>query len=72
MSKEKRVGRVSKDQWLATALEELEKGGIEAVRVQLLAKICPYRRAASIGISKIEEICTGIFWTTAFTNILKW
>jgi AcrR family transcriptional regulator len=39
MTGERRVGRVSKDQWLATALEELENGGIEAVRVERLAII---------------------------------
>ena len=39
MGANKRVGRVSKDEWLATALEELEKGGIDAVRVERLAKI---------------------------------
>jgi AcrR family transcriptional regulator len=39
VAKQRRVGRVSKDQWLAVALEELEKGGIEAVRIERLAKI---------------------------------
>ncbi len=39
MTKKRRAGRVSKDQWLATALEELGKGGVEAVRVERLAKI---------------------------------
>jgi len=39
MAKRKRIGRVSKDEWLATALDELESGGIEAVRVERLAKI---------------------------------
>ena len=39
MAAQKRSGRVSKDQWLATALEELEKGGIDAVRVERLAKL---------------------------------
>jgi AcrR family transcriptional regulator len=39
MGENRRVGRVSKDAWLAAALEELEKGGIESVRVERLAKI---------------------------------
>lgn len=33
-----RPDRVSKAQWLAKALEELEDGGITAVRVERLAK----------------------------------
>ena len=45
MSKQRRVGRVSKDQWLAAALEELEKGGIEAVRVERLARILNVARS---------------------------
>jgi AcrR family transcriptional regulator len=39
MKKARRQGRVSKAEWLATALDELEKGGIEAVRVERLARI---------------------------------
>ncbi len=39
MTKKRMAGRVSKDQWLATALEELGKGGVDAVRVERLAKI---------------------------------
>ncbi len=41
--------RVSKDQWLSVALEELEKGGIAAVRIEKLAK--------SLAISK-----SGFYW----------
>ena len=39
MARKRKTGRVSKHQWLATALEELEKGGVNAVRVERLAKI---------------------------------
>jgi AcrR family transcriptional regulator len=39
MQKQKRTGRVSKAEWLAAALEELEKGGIDAVRVERLGKL---------------------------------
>jgi AcrR family transcriptional regulator len=35
----RRRGRVSKGEWLSTALDELERGGIEAVRVERLAAI---------------------------------
>ena len=45
----RRVGRVSKDQWLATALGELKRGGIEAVKVERLANI--------IGVAK-----AGFYW----------
>jgi AcrR family transcriptional regulator len=37
--KRMRKGRVTKAEWLSTALNELERGGIEAVRVEQLAKI---------------------------------
>jgi len=36
--KRMRKGRVTKAEWLSTALDELERGGIEAVRVERLAK----------------------------------
>ena len=39
MTKARRRGRVSKAEWLAAALDELERGGIDAVRVERLAKI---------------------------------
>lgn len=39
MVKKRRKGRVSKAQWLATALEELERSGIELVRVERLAEV---------------------------------
>jgi len=49
MVKQRRNGRVRKDEWLATALDELERGGIEAVRVERLAKL--------LAISK-----SGFYW----------
>ena len=39
MAKKRREGRVSKAQWLDAALEELERGGIDAVRIERLAEI---------------------------------
>lgn len=38
MKKKMRTGRVSKDEWLAAALQALEEGGIAAVRVERLAR----------------------------------
>lgn len=49
MVEKKREGRVSKAEWLATALDELERGGIEAVRVERLAKL--------LGVAK-----SGFYW----------
>ncbi len=43
------TGRVSKHEWLATALEALEEGGIDAVRVERLAK--------TLGVAK-----AGFYW----------
>ncbi|MGI9480169.1 MAG: TetR/AcrR family transcriptional regulator [Hyphomicrobiaceae bacterium] len=39
MIRSTRVKRVTKGQWLAVALEELERGGVGAVRIERLAKI---------------------------------
>jgi AcrR family transcriptional regulator len=44
-----KISRVSKDQWLAKGLEALEAGGIEAVKVERLAK--------ALGISR-----SGFYW----------
>lgn len=38
-TKRRRPKRVSKGEWLSTALDELERGGIDAVRVERLAAI---------------------------------
>ena len=38
MAKKRRIGRVSKGEWLAAALDVLEVSGIDAVRVERLAK----------------------------------
>ena len=49
MDNEKKRKRVSKDQWLETALDLLESGGVDNVRVERLAQ--------KIGISK-----SGFYW----------
>ena len=49
VKKPRRIGRVSKDQWLAAALAELKRGGIAAVKVERLADI--------IGVAK-----AGFYW----------
>jgi len=48
-TKTKKIKRVSKDQWLARALDTLESSGVEAVKIERLAK--------TLGISR-----SGFYW----------
>ena len=47
--KTKRIKRVSKEQWLTKALDTLESSGVEAVKIERLAK--------ALGISR-----SGFYW----------
>ncbi len=73
MPRPRRVGRVSKEQWLAVALEELEKGGIEAVRIERLAKNLSVARSGFYWHFKDRQDLYGHlldYWFHEYTEIV--
>lgn len=73
MIKHKSAGRVSKDQWLAAALEELEKGGIEAVRVERLASILSVSKSGFYWHFKNRRDLLGHlldYWVHEYTEVI--
>jgi hypothetical protein len=60
--KTNKIKRVSKDQWLTKALDTLESSGVEAVKIERLAKGLVFQEAGSTGILKTGETCWITFW----------
>ncbi|KPJ76361.1 MAG: hypothetical protein AMJ54_11915 [Deltaproteobacteria bacterium SG8_13] len=68
-----KINRVSKDQWLAKALEALEEGGIEAVKVGRLAKALGISRSGFYWHFKNrQELFDHLldYWTREYTGIV--
>jgi AcrR family transcriptional regulator len=68
-----RPDRVSKAQWLAKALEELEDGGIAAVRVERLAKALSVAKSGFYwhfdGLNDLHRHMLE-FWSREFTGVV--
>jgi AcrR family transcriptional regulator len=68
-----KISRVSKDQWLAKALEALEVGGIETVKVERLAKALGVSRSGFYWHFKNrQELFDNLldYWTREYTGIV--
>ena len=73
MPKGKRIGRVSKDQWLEVALEELEKGGIPSVRVERLARILSVNKSGFyFHFKNLDDLKKRLldYWVHEYTEIV--
>jgi len=67
------INRVSKDQWLAKALEALKAGGIEAVKIERLAKALSISRSGFYWHFKNrQDLLDNLldYWVLRYTGIL--
>ena len=67
------IKRVSKEQWLSKALEALESGGIESVKIERLAKALGTSRSGFYWHFKnrqdlLEQLLD--FWTSEYTGVV--
>jgi len=71
--KRMRKGRVTKAEWLSTALDELERGGIEAVRVERLANILSVAKSGFYWHFKDRrDLCRHLldYWFQEYTQVV--
>jgi AcrR family transcriptional regulator len=74
MKKAKKINkRVSKDQWLAKALDTLESSGVEAVKIERLAKALGVSRSGFYWHFKnrqdlLEHLLD--FWVSEYTGVV--
>ncbi len=72
-TKTKKFKRVSKDQWLAKALDALESKGVEAVKIEILAKELSISRSGFYWHFKnrqdlLEHLLD--FWVSEYTGVV--